>query len=54
VEDPNTCAQLDGSYTVFGETLEGFDVIDAIAAIPTNQMDRPTEDVIIKSVTPVL
>jgi cyclophilin family peptidyl-prolyl cis-trans isomerase len=54
VEDAETCAQLDGEYTVFGETIEGFDVIDKIASVPTNNMDRPQEDVIIKSVKPVL
>ena len=54
VHDPETCAQLDGAYTIFGETLEGFDVIDIIASTPTNNMDRPLEDVIITAVTPVL
>jgi cyclophilin family peptidyl-prolyl cis-trans isomerase len=34
---------LDGQYTVFGETLEGLDVLDAIAAVPTDGMDRPAE-----------
>lgn len=54
VEDAATCAQLDGAYTVFGETIDGLDVVDKIAAIPTNFSDRPTTDVIIKSVKPVL
>lgn len=54
VEDPATCAQLDGAYSVFGETLEGFDVIDRIAAVATNNADRPLEDVIIQSVKPVI
>ncbi|NCB19042.1 MAG: peptidylprolyl isomerase [Bacteroidia bacterium] len=54
VEDPATCAQLDGDYSVFGETLEGFDVIDRIAAVATNNSDRPLEDVIIQSVKPVM
>lgn len=54
VEDPATCAQLDGDYSVFGETLEGFDVIDRIAAVATNNADRPLEDVIIQSVKPVI
>ncbi len=40
---------LDGSYTVFGELIEGFDVLDKIAAVPGDQMNRPTEDVIIIS-----
>lgn len=32
---------LDDQYTVFGEIVEGLDVLDAIAAIPTDRMDRP-------------
>ncbi|MDP3452679.1 MAG: peptidylprolyl isomerase [Bacteroidales bacterium] len=54
VEDPATCAQLDGAYTIFGETISGFEVIDAIAATTTNYADRPATEIIIKSVTPVL
>ena len=45
VHDPMTCAQLDGDYTVFGETVEGFDVIDKIASVETNERDRPLQDV---------
>jgi peptidyl-prolyl cis-trans isomerase B (cyclophilin B) len=37
--------QLDGQYTVFGEVVKGLDVIDKIAAVRTNQADRPLEDV---------
>ncbi|MCD8089568.1 MAG: peptidylprolyl isomerase [Clostridiales bacterium] len=42
---------LDGSYTVFGQVTEGMDVVDAIAAVETDENDKPTEDVIINSVT---
>ncbi len=43
--------QLDGSYTVFGEVVEGLDVVDAIAAVATGEGDRPVSDVkIIKAV----
>lgn len=45
VQDPETCAQLDGAYTVFGETLEGLDVVDAIADVPVNQRDCPLTQV---------
>ena len=38
-------APLDGSYTVFGEVIEGFDVLDKIAAVATNRANRPKEDV---------
>jgi len=37
---------LDGSYTVFGEVIEGFDVLDRIAATQTDSYDRPIEDVV--------
>ena len=36
---------LDGSYTVFGEVIEGLEVIDKIAAVQTNKMDRPLKDI---------
>lgn len=36
---------LDQNYTVFGEVIEGLEVIDLIAAVPTDAMDRPVEDV---------
>ncbi len=36
---------LDQNYTVFGQVLEGLEVIDAIAAVKTNRSDRPMEDV---------
>ncbi|PWE00947.1 peptidylprolyl isomerase [Marinilabilia rubra] len=36
---------LDDEYTVFGEVEEGLNVIDSIAAVATNQMDRPVEDI---------
>jgi peptidyl-prolyl cis-trans isomerase B (cyclophilin B) len=36
---------LDGSYTVFGELVEGIDVLDAISASAANKMSRPTNDI---------
>jgi len=36
---------LDNQYTVFGRLIEGYDVLDAIAEVKTNQRDRPEEDV---------
>ncbi|HPI30807.1 MAG TPA: peptidylprolyl isomerase [Bacteroidales bacterium] len=36
---------LDGAYTVFGEVVEGFDVINKIAAVKTQPGDKPVEDV---------
>ena len=45
VQDERNCAQLDGEYTVFGETIEGLDVIDKIAAVQTDGRDCPVQDV---------
>jgi cyclophilin family peptidyl-prolyl cis-trans isomerase len=36
---------LDGEYTVFGEVIEGLDVVDKIANIKTGKNDRPLEDI---------
>jgi peptidyl-prolyl cis-trans isomerase B (cyclophilin B) len=38
---------LDGAYTVFGKVVEGLDVLDKIAAVPTGADDRPTENIIL-------
>ena len=32
---------LDGAYAAFGKITEGMDVVDKIAAVPTNRMDAP-------------
>jgi peptidyl-prolyl cis-trans isomerase B (cyclophilin B) len=37
--------QLDGEYTVFGQVVEGLDVIDKIAAVQTGRGDRPVQDI---------
>ncbi len=36
---------LDAQYTVFGEVVEGMDVVDKIATVEKDQADRPTTDV---------
>ncbi|MEZ4547978.1 MAG: peptidylprolyl isomerase [Thermodesulfobacteriota bacterium] len=44
----------DFGYAVFGKVIDGMDVVDAIAAVPTSNKgmhgDVPTEDVVIESV----
>ncbi len=40
---------LDMGYTVFGEVIDGMDVVEKIAAVKTAQADRPIEDVRILS-----
>ncbi len=36
---------LDGGYTVFGEVLTGFDVLEKIASVQTDRHDRPIDPV---------
>lgn len=36
---------LDRNYTVYGEVVKGLEMVDAIAAEPTNPMNRPTTDI---------
>jgi len=36
---------LDGNYTVFGEVIEGMDIVDKIAAEPRDGNDRPNKDI---------
>lgn len=50
VQDEVACAQLDGQYTVFGETIEGLSTIDKIASVEVNGRDCPLEDVKIISI----
>ena len=41
---------LDGSYTVFGEVVEGLDVVEKIASVKCDARDRPVENVIMQKV----
>lgn len=42
---------LDGDYAGFGKVIEGIDIVDEIAQMPTDYMDRPLENVVMKKVT---
>ena len=42
---------LDGQYAAFGKIIEGMDVVNKIAEVPTDWSDRPTEPQVIKSMT---
>ena len=53
VESETGCSHLDGQYTIFGETIEGFEVIDAIAAVEvTSPKNAPVEPIKIISIMP--
>lgn len=40
---------LDNQYTVYGEVVDGIEVVDAIQKVMTNKQDRPLENIVIKS-----
>ena len=40
---------LDNLYTVYGEVVDGIEVVDAIQKVKTNKQDRPLENIVIKS-----
>ena len=61
-QDPNSASSqffimhkdgtfLDGQYAAFGKVVEGMDVVDEIAGVRTNAMDKPLQDQRMKRVT---
>ena len=42
---------MDGAYAAFGKVVEGMDVVDEIASVDVNHMDRPLVDQVMKKVT---
>ena len=42
---------LDGYYTVFGEVIEGIEIVEAISRVDFDVHERPLKDVVIKKVT---
>ncbi len=42
---------LDFHHTVFGQLIDGADVLDAIAAVPCGPADKPVNDVVIETIT---
>jgi Peptidyl-prolyl cis-trans isomerase (rotamase) - cyclophilin family len=45
------CHHLDGTYTIFGEVIEGLEIVDIIANQEKDRYDRPKKDIRIQSVT---
>ena len=41
---------LDGDYAAFGKVIEGMEVVDAIAEVPTNGNDRPLTEQVIETI----
>jgi len=42
---------LDGRHTIFGQVIEGYDIVERIATVPTGTQDRPVDDVVIDHIT---
>jgi peptidyl-prolyl cis-trans isomerase A (cyclophilin A) len=42
---------LTGKHTIFGEVVEGQDIVDKITKVPRGRNDRPNKDVVLKKVT---
>lgn len=42
---------LDGEYAAFGKLIEGMEVVNKIAEVPTDYMDRPLQPQVMKTVT---
>ncbi len=41
---------LDNRHTIFGEVVEGYDIIEAISKVRTGPMDKPVENIVLKHV----
>jgi peptidyl-prolyl cis-trans isomerase A (cyclophilin A) len=41
---------LNGRHTIFGQVVEGYDVVEGISKVPTAAADRPVEDVVVERI----
>ena len=50
VQKKDGANHLDGNYTVFGEVINGMEIVDKIASIPTDEIDWPIDNIYINKV----
>jgi peptidyl-prolyl cis-trans isomerase A (cyclophilin A) len=41
---------LNGRHTIFGQVVEGYDVVESISKVPTGPNDRPVDDVVLEHI----
>ena len=51
VQQKGGAHHLDGNYTVFGKVIKGMEIVDRIAAVPTDASDWPLQNVFIKDIS---
>tara|TARA_B100000767_G_scaffold112101_1_gene107096 strand:+ start:4544 stop:5176 length:633 start_codon:yes stop_codon:yes gene_type:complete len=51
VQQKGGAHHLDGDYTVFGKVIKGMEIVDRIAAVPTDASDWPLQNVFIKDIS---
>lgn len=51
VQQKGGAHHLDGDYTVFGKVIKGMEIVDQIAAVPTDASDWPLQNVFIKDIS---
>ena len=51
VQNKQGTSWLDDQHSVFGHVVDGMDIVEQIAALPTDINDRPLKQAIIESIT---